>query len=94
MERVGELRSQDQEAARELLNSDPYLSADAYSKRVVETGKSDNGTDVDLGDFLVARSAYIMGELAREKMSKIDPEMVKVVESVRPDLEKYTEGGK
>ena len=94
MERTSELRSEDQEVARELLNSDPYLKEDSYAQRVVETGRSDNGTEVDLGDFLVARSTFIMGELAREKMSKINPEMVRAVSGVRPDLEKYTVGGK
>lgn len=94
MERQGELRPQDQEAAMELLNSDPYLSEDGYAKRVVETGKADNGIDVDLGDFLAARSAFIMQELAREKLSKINPETVSVASSARPDLEKYIEGGK
>ena len=94
MERMGELRSEDQEAAKELLMSDEFLRGDAYANRVVETGKADNGTEVDLGDFLVARSAFIMEAVAREKLSKIDPETVKVVSGVAPNLEKYTEGGK
>ena len=92
MERMGELRPEDQNAARDLLMADAFLRNDPYAQRVVETGKADNELSIDVGDFLAARSAYIQQELAKEKLSKINPEMVTVVSSVRPDLEKYAEG--
>lgn len=47
-----------------------------------------------MGEFLVARSAVIMQELAKEKLSKINPETVSVASSVRPDVERFMEGGK
>ena len=91
MERMSELRNEDQKAAMELLQSDEFLRNDSSAQRVVETGKADSGIQVDLGEFLAARGAFIRQEVARAKLSKINPEMVRVVTGVRPDVEKYTE---
>jgi hypothetical protein len=95
VEQTEEPRSEDQESAIELVKEDEILNKDACAIEVTETWKLPNGQPVkNFEDFFIARKGYLMREIGIEKMSKIDPEMVRVVTGVRADLEKYIEGGK
>lgn len=88
-----EVRSEDQDAAYELLNEHPLLSEDSYAKRVVaEGGKVDNGKVVDIGNFLAARAAVLEQYKVEEKVAavkELDPEAYEVAHSVRPDFERH-----
>ena len=62
------LRPEDQEAAKALLSESPLLMSDTYAKQVVETGKADNGKEIDVGDFLAARLAVLEEAVAQGKL--------------------------
>lgn len=92
IEETPEVRPQDVEAARALLEENEFLRKDPYARRVVEAGGVvDNGEVVDLGDFLSARLGIL--EENKEKMAAAktrNPQAFQkamVVSSVRPDLE-------
>jgi hypothetical protein len=83
------LRPVDQEAARVLMGEHPLLSHDGYAKKVVETGKADNGEDVDLGNFLAARAVVLEAETLKKKDPKAFMAAM-AISSVRGDLEDKT----
>lgn len=89
-----ELSAQENEeraAAREILMNDEYLRSDAYAQRVVERGVADSGVQVNLKEFLNGRRAFIEQQVAGVRLSRINPETVQIVSTVRPDIEKYLE---
>lgn len=83
----------DQKAARELLEGSATLKNDDYAKRVLNNGGvADNGSRVDIGNFLAGREAYLEND--EQQMAAVkerDPEAVKaamLVHSIKPEIER------
>jgi len=95
--REGSNRPQDFEAARKLLEEDKWIKDDPVAKKVLEDeGMTEAGYEVDIGDYLAARSAHL--EKNEEKMAameKKNPEAYRaaamVVHSVPPEIENKLE---
>jgi hypothetical protein len=88
----GSNRPQDFEAAWELLRQDPWLKDDEVAQKVLENGGvTEAGFEVDIGNYLAARSARLEGN--EEKLAAIgmkDPKAVEaamIVHSEPPEIE-------
>ena len=89
-------RPEDFKAARKMLEEDEWIKNDPVAKKVLENeGMTEAGYEVDIGDYLAARSALL--EKNEEKMAameKKNPDAYRaamVVHSVRPEAEKWLE---
>lgn len=98
MEKAPKNRPEDFETAQGLINEHPLLPEDEKTKYVMEhEGMTPDGVEVDLIRYLSARAAVLEINAAKEKLTeieKIDPTSYMAASSVRPDMEKYAEGGK
>lgn len=85
-------RSENTEAAMQLINEHKFLREDPYAKRVAESGTADNGEVVDIGNFLAARAAWLEKEDSEVRLAAAEAKDKKsydvaVIASDRPDLE-------
>jgi hypothetical protein len=79
-------------AAMELINNHSLLSQDLYAKRVTKSGTADNGEPIDVGDFLVARAAWLEKEEAEVRLAAAEGKNKKsydaaVISSIAPEHE-------
>ena len=86
----------EQKEALNLMNEDPFLKEDSLTREVVFSGGKYNGQEIDLGNFLDARRAWLERNKLEEILKTVkikDPSSyeVAVVSSVRPDLERNIE---
>jgi hypothetical protein len=85
-------RNEDIEAAANLIDEHPLLRMDPYAERVAKSGLADNGEPVDVGNFLVARAAFLEKQTAEVRLAASETKDKKsydaaVISSERPDLE-------
>lgn len=84
--------AEDLEIANMIIADSSLLSRDPYTKRVLETGKVDNGSEVILGNFLTAREGVLKKWQADAQLAAAERKDKKsydaaVVNAERPDLE-------
>lgn len=86
--------SEDVIAAMALAKEHPILKDDPITKRAFEEGVDASGNPVNWPKFVQGRGAFLEMESARNRLKRMideDPELANsiVVNSVRPDLEKF-----